>query len=179
MRSLMLLVLSAVPVLTLTNVAYAGSGHGQAFYDYATVLRAKPITEIVRVETPREECWTETRTRIGYRGGPQTYTPEIVGVIVGAAIGTRFGDGRGRDLATAAGAVLGGSIGHDIKKRRHRTYTYAEPVERCEIRRDYYDEERLMGYRVTYRYGGNTYHTRMDHDPGDRLRVRVRVEPAE
>ena len=31
----------------------------------------------------------------------------------------------------------------------------------------------MLGYEVTYRYGGREYTTRMDHDPGERMRVRV------
>lgn len=34
-----------------------------------------------------------------------------VGAILGAAIGNQIGDGRGRDIATAAGAVIGGQMG--------------------------------------------------------------------
>ena len=30
-----------------------------------------------------------------------------------------------------------------------------------------------MGYEVTYLYDGREYTTRMDHDPGNRMRVRV------
>jgi len=35
----------------------------------------------------------------------------VVGAIMGAAIGNQIGDGRGRDIATAAGAVIGGQLG--------------------------------------------------------------------
>ncbi len=178
MRSLSMLLCSSAMAIAVVSPVSAGARPGKAFYDYAAVERVTPITEVVRVETPRQECWTESRTRLGYRGGAQTYTPEIVGVIIGAAIGNRFGDGRGRDLATAAGAVLGGSIGHDVKRRR-QSYAYAEPVEHCEVRHEYYDEGRVVGYGVIYRYQGRTYHTRSNHDPGEHLRVRVRVEPVE
>lgn len=42
---------------------------------------------------------------------------------------------------------------------------------------DYYDDRRVSGYDVTYEYAGRTYHTRTDHHPGDRIRVRVDVRP--
>lgn len=37
----------------------------------------------------------------------------------------------------------------------------------------------LVGYQVAYRYQGQVYVTRMDYDPGERLRVRVTVRPAD
>jgi hypothetical protein len=43
---------------------------------------------------------------------------------------------------------------------------------------DYRDEdERLQGYDVTYEYANRTYRTRTNYHPGDRIRVRVDVQP--
>ena len=39
--------------------------------------------------------------------------------------------------------------------------------------------EEIIGYDVDYQYQGRTYSTRMDHQPGSRIRVAVRVEPLE
>jgi uncharacterized protein YcfJ len=52
-------------------------------------------------------------------------------------------------------------------------------VQRCETR--YHDEwqERVDGYRVTYLYHGHRQVTEMPYRPGDRIRVRVDVSPAE
>lgn len=170
--------LSAAIGLAAASPVLAGKRHDPAFYDYADVIEVQPIFELVRVHSPSQRCWTETHTRYGYRGGHNSYTPEIVGAIAGAAVGNRFGSGRGRDPATAAGAVSGGSIGHDVKRCRHR-YVYNEPVERCETRDEFHEEERIAGYKVKYRYGDRIYHARTDHDSGDRIRVRVQVEPAQ
>jgi uncharacterized protein YcfJ len=40
-------------------------------------------------------------------------------------------------------------------------------------------EQRTNGYDVTYDYRGHSYTTVMSRDPGDRVRVRVSVEPAQ
>ena len=37
--------------------------------------------------------------------------------------------------------------------------------------------ERIVGYRVTYRYGDSEYVRVLTSDPGPRLRVRVRLDP--
>ena len=59
----------------------------------------------------------------------------------------------------------------------------SEGGERCRTETNWRDTDRVMGYEVTYRYGGREYTTRMDHDPGDRMRIRVTndftVEPQE
>ena len=40
-------------------------------------------------------------------------------------------------------------------------------------------QERIDGYRVTYVYHGRRQVTEMPYRPGDRIRVRVDVSPAE
>ena len=88
----------------------------------------------------------------------------------------------GRDAATAVGAVVGAAVGSQQAQRR-AAYASAPPqsytVQRCETR--YRDEwqERTDGYRVTYVYNGRRQVTEMPNRPGDRIRVRVDVSPAE
>ena len=62
---------------------------------------------------------------------------------------------------------------------RFRTPAVEYTVQRCETR--YRDEwqERIDGYRVTYVYNGRRQVTEMPNRPGDRIRVRVDVSPAE
>lgn len=145
------------------------------YTDYADVLKVKPIREMVKIDTPRQECWTEHVTY--YRRHNGSYTPEILGGIIGAAVGNQFGSGSGRGVATAAGALLGGSIAHDYKRKHSRGHAYTKPVERCETHHEYHTEERIVGYKVKYRYNGRVYRTHMDQHPGDRIRVRVNVTP--
>ncbi len=174
-----LALLSGVVILgaVLSGTAHAGHGKNKHNYvDYGEVIKVRPITELVRVETPRRECWTEHVTH--YRGSHNSYTPEILGGIIGAAVGNRFGDGSGRKIATAAGALLGGSIGHDFKRRHGHRHAYTEPVERCETHYDHHTEERVVGYKVKYRYNGRIYRTRTDQHPGDRIPLNVKVTPA-
>ena len=39
------------------------------------------------------------------------------------------------------------------------------------------EQRSVNAYDVTYEYAGKTYRTRTDHNPGDRIRVRVDVRP--
>lgn len=38
-------------------------------------------------------------------------------------------------------------------------------------------ERRIVGYDVEYQYKGETYMSRLDRDPGSRLRIRVAITP--
>lgn len=162
--------------------AAAQAGHprdydGGSFFDEAEVVRVEPIVRHVRVTIPREECWDEEVPV--YRSGYQSATPMILGGIIGGVVGSTMGKGDGRTAATVAGTVLGGSVGRDVGHANQRPDSYATAVEtRCRQVADYREEERIEGYDVTYRYQGEQYTTRMPRDPGERIRVRVTVEPA-
>lgn len=155
-------------------------------YDYARVVDVEPLVSRVRVSTPRQECWDETRVdNRGYRNDvlPRTNAGgALLGAVIGAAIGNQVGSGSGRRAATVGGAVIGAAIGNRQVEKRNGRYGSSGreyTVQRCETR--YQDEwqERVDGYRVTYVYNGRRQVTEMPDRPGDRIRVRVDVSPAE
>jgi uncharacterized protein YcfJ len=157
---------------------------GEGAYDYARVVDVQPLMRRVRVSTPQRECWDEVRhDDRGYGNGPRTSAGgALLGAVIGGVIGHQIGSGRGRDAATAAGAVIGAGIGHRQAERRNagnlpppREYT----VQRCETRYQDAYEERIDGYRVTYVYNGRRQVTELPYKPGERIRVRVDVSPAE
>jgi uncharacterized protein YcfJ len=163
-------------VLAATPPWAKAKPHAGREYDDARVVEVDPIVRRVRVEMPRRECWDEVRTE--YPERYQTAGPTILGGIIGGVLGSQVGSGRGRDVATVAGTLIGASIGHDTARRTSRApeeYT----VERCQTRYENTYEERIEGYRVTYEYLGREYTTQLPYDPGDRIRVRVAVSPAE
>lgn len=151
-----------------------------SYTDMAEVIEVEPITRLVRVETPRRECWDE---RVPVRHSPPYHgsaTPTIIGGIIGGVVGNQFGKGDGNTLMTVAGALLGSSVGHD-HARRHaaaRGYTeYTATQTRCTVRTEYHEEERIEAYQVKYSYNGRVYLTRMREHPGDRVPVSVSVVP--
>ena len=157
--------------------------------DQAKVVAAEPVYRTVSYSEPVEQCtlvdepvYTETRHRSEYR----SYTGPILGAIIGGAIGNTVGHSKtNKKVGTAVGAVLGGTIGRDIQRRaeQRRTDSYGyervryESREVCETVYETTEALELEGYDVTYRYAGQTHTTRMDHDPGRFLQVRVRVTP--
>lgn len=159
---------------------------GRDDYDWAKVVDVDPIVRRIRVEEPRRECWDETRYEPGRvrREGTSTAGGMILGGIIGGAIGNQIGRGDGRRAATVAGAIIGSAIGHDTAERRGPPRTYEEPgreytVEKCDVRYETRWDERVEGYDVEYVYNGRSYHTRLPYDPGEKLRIRVGVQPAE
>lgn len=162
--------------LVITAAALAASSlalAGGSGYELARVVDVEPIRQVHRTPVDREVCRQETEY---VRARRHSHTPTVLGAIIGGVIGNRFGSGGGRDAATAAGALLGGSIGHDASKARDGR---RQPVtrERCRVERDWRERTVDSGYRVTYEYGGRLHRTTMDHRPGDSIRVRVSVDP--
>jgi uncharacterized protein YcfJ len=161
-------------------------------YDYAKVISVDPIVRQIRIETPRRECWTESYDdRRDDRDGRAAHSGErpgtagrmILGGIIGAAIGNQIGHGDGRRAATVAGALIGSAIGHDAGSRADDRYAYRgydrRPVERCDVHYETSYENRVEGYNVVYVYNGQRHTTRLPYDPGERIKVRVDVTPAE
>lgn len=163
------------------GTANAGPRHDyNSHSDYAKVTHVEPIVVQHERRVPRRECWDEEVRYQEPSRHRQSYTGPILGSIIGGAIGNELGTSNdNKKVGAVVGAVLGASIGHDVTRKgaygedrvRYRTET------RCNVSHDIEYHERVTGYNVTYRYNGRTYQTRMDHDPGRRLRVRVNVVP--
>ncbi len=142
---------------------------------WADVLRVDPIYDRVRVSDPREVCDDVPVERRVDNGNRAAGT--VLGAIVGGVLGSTVGKGDGRRAATVAGAVVGGAVGNNVARGDDR---YVDGVERhCRTVDDGAQESRIVAYDVQYRYRGDVYMSRLNYDPGDRLRVRVSVEPAE
>jgi len=166
----------------LADHHYRTASTDRAMYDYAEVLSSQPIIDYVTVKTPVRECWEEMEYYTVDHGSRGTVGGTLLGAVIGSVIGHQVGSGRGNDAATVAGGLIGAAIGNDSARRRngdnYGVETRARPVERCKTSYQEHREERIDGYRVTYRYHGQKYQTEMPHDPGRKIRVRVDVRPA-
>ena len=141
------------------------------FEDYGRVTRVTPVTE--QVNRPRQECRTEyvqvqQPAERGVGGS-------ILGGILGAAVGSQVGSGSGKTAATAAGAIAGAVIGDRTSNQNATGAVQEQAVKQCRMVDSY--ETRTTGYNVEYDYRGRTYTNFMSYDPGQRIRLRVNVEP--
>ncbi len=143
------------------------------FWVEAKVVDVEPLVRVVTVTTPQEVC----RNEEVWQPARRSRTPLIAGGILGGVVGNRFGDGRGQDLLTIAGALLGASVGSDVANRNNPGGGYKSVQQICDIKHVRHDEERVDGYRVTYRYAGREFVTHTQTEPGSTIRVRVVVEP--
>jgi uncharacterized protein YcfJ len=148
-------------------------------YETAPVVESRAIYEVVEVSTPQEQCWEEETVVDRYGRDNRSSTPVVVSTILGGAIGNAVGHGKSnRRVGTVLGAVLGHSIGRDIMRRNERPSSREyQTVQRCETVYQQHEEERLVGYQVTYLYNGEEYSVRTNTDPGEEIRVRISVQP--
>ena len=140
-------------------------------YEY----RRRPTERIYEVEVtsvravvgpPEQRCWVEpesvTRREPDVGGA-------IVGGIIGGVLGHQIGGGRGKDVATAGGAVAGAAIGSGIAGGS----TYSGNVRRCEN----VGSAAPAFYDVAYVFRGIEHHVQMSTPPGRTITVNERGEP--
>lgn len=172
MKSLISAVVIVIPLMGMQSQAATS-------YDEAKVLSSTPIYRTVQVRTPRRECWEEeVSTPRRYSRDDSSATPEILGMVIGGALGNAVGHHSiNSKVGTVVGAVLGGSIAHDIDRSNDEVVeSSTRTVERCRTSHTSREEEKLIGYDVRYSYNGDEHTVRMDRDPGDTVKVRVKVE---
>lgn len=151
-------------------------------YAWADVLRVSPVYDENQPEqavpsATHQECYDEqvpTQQPNDNRVGGT-----IIGGIIGGLVGNVFGKGGGRKATTAVGVVAGAAVGNSVAaqsgqpgyttERRCRTVDGGAPG----------TQRRIVAYDVEYRYRGEIYMSRVAYDPGDRMRVRVSVVPAD
>lgn len=172
-----LIAIGALSLSVTSNLAHAWDNDDNSYYDEAKVIAVQPISHTVQVMTPQRDCYQQEVHNPVYEGG-DSGGAAIVGGVVGGILGHKLSEGRGG--ATIAGTILGAAIGNEIGRANAEPPRYRDEVryqDRCVVRYVPHTEERIDGYRVTYRYRGETYTTQTRYKPGNELRVKVTVIP--
>jgi uncharacterized protein YcfJ len=116
-------------------------------------------------------CWVERQQVSESTRGDANVGGAILGGILGGVLGHQVGGGRGKDVATAIGAIGGGVIGSNAGRNDERVSD--RDVRRCETtengRPEYWD--------VTYRYAGVEHQVQMSSAPGSTIAVNRNGEP--
>ena len=166
-------------VLALATTAVSAQGmrypnsDDNAHYGWADVLRVDPVQGVTRTEVPRQECYDQPVVR---RDPGNSTASTMLGAVIGGVLGHTVGKGDGRTAATVVGAVAGGAVGNRVSDHGS---TYESTQTRCRQIDQVSEQRRIVGYDVEYRYRGEVYNSRLSYDPGERLRVRVQVLPAD
>ena len=167
-------------LLTGAALLAAQTAAAATTYEEADVTAVTPIYRIVEISSPQEECWEEEVVRQDIRRQERSHTRGILGMVIGGAVGNAVGNiSSSRKVGTVVGAILGGSIARDVSRANdaRNSRVYVETEERCRTVYNTREEEKLVGYDVSYSYNGIERTVRMPEDPGATVRVRVDVEP--
>lgn len=121
-----------------------------SYFDYARVERVDRLVGTVSEPITRRDCWNEPRTE--YRPSVTYRREEVSPITVSSIDGT---------------PVVRSEV---VERGGDYVQTYGRE---CRSRTDYDTARRVVGYDVVYNYRGEDYHERMNHDPGERVRVRV------
>jgi uncharacterized protein YcfJ len=92
----------------------------------------------------------------------------LFGAILGGVIGNQFGGGTGKDVMTGLGVIVGSNVGAGTNKKPQPTTTTV-----CNDVPQYSEVNRVVGYRVKYRFDGGVYTTKMDKDPGSYITLNI------
>jgi len=128
-----------------TQLVMAGS-----YVDYATVISVEEVYKQYRTEEPYQECYIKETLQ---NQGDGSATNEIMGAILGGAIGNQFGEGDGKEVMTLAGIVLGASMANDAEKA-NSTGQVVVSQEVCETKVKTSFVKRLSHYLVHIDYEG-------------------------
>lgn len=134
---------------------------------FAQVVAVQPLTQSETSQSPHRVCRDE---RVAV---PETYRDQhqiggaVIGGLVGGLLGHQIGGGRGRTLATVAGAAGGAFAGHEIQKNHQQDNPSSMQTRYvCHTVTDTTHSTQTVGYDVTYIWHGRAGHVRMNHNPG-------------
>ena len=150
-----------------TQLVMAGS-----YVDYATVISVEEVYKQYRTEEPYQECYIKETLQ---NKGDGSATNEIMGAILGGAIGSQFGEGDGKESMTLAGIFLGASIANDAEKA-NSTGQVVVSQEVCETKVKTSFVKRLNHYLVHVDYEGRDLAFTSKKRPSeDIIKVKVTV----
>ena len=166
----MKIILKSIVVISFfitSQLAFAGS-----FVDSATVTSVEKVYKQYMVEEPYQDCYIKETLQ---QSGDGSATNEIMGAILGGAIGNQFGEGDGKDVMTLAGIFLGASIANDAEKA-NSTGQVVVSQEVCENKVRQKIEKRLSHYKINVEYEGRDLSFTSKKRPyDDVIKVKVTV----
>ena len=166
----MKIILKSIVVISFfiaSQLAFAGS-----FVDSATVNSVEKVYKQYMVEEPYQDCYIKETLQ---QSGDGSATNEIMGAILGGAIGNQFGEGDGKEAMTLAGIFLGASIANDAEKA-NSTGQVVVSQEVCENKVRQTIEKRLSHYKINVEYEGRDLSFASKKRPyDDVIKVKVTV----
>ena len=134
---------------------------------FARVINVDPVEKTVQI--PRQQCHDELVTHSEPVKDKHQIAGIVSGALLGGILGHQVGDGRGKDLATVAGAAAGAYGGKKTQQEIQKRRTWTTTEQRCEVVMD--TKVSTTGYDVRYEINGKVARVRMDYHPGSQIRL--------
>ena len=167
MRAILKISLISLFLLS-SQLSFAGS-----FVDSATVTSVEKVYKNYRVDEPYQDCYIQETVQ----SGDGSATNELMGAVIGGAIGNKLGKGDGNDAMTLFGALMGASIANDAEKLANTSGKKVIRQEVCETKTRQVIEKRLSHYLVTVDYAGRDVSFKSNRRPSsDVIKIEVTVD---
>ncbi len=167
----MKIILKSIVVISFfitSQLTLAGS-----FVDSATVTSVDKVYKQYRVDEPYQDCYIKETLQ---QSGDGSATNEIIGAILGGAIGNKLGEGDGKEAMTLAGIFLGASIANDSEKA-NSTGQVVVSQEVCETKVKTSIVKKLSHYLVNISYEDRDLSFTSKRRPyDDVIKVKVTVD---
>jgi uncharacterized protein YcfJ len=134
----------------------------------AEVVAVKEVTQTVT--TPREECQDVQVQKQAPVKDTNRITGTVIGGVAGGLLGHQIGGGKGKTVATVAGAAGGAYAGNQVQKGMQEKDVEVTTERRCRTVNE--TSKKLVGYDVTYRLDGKQDVVRTPFKPGATIPVK-------
>jgi|SaaInlLV_10m_DNA_3_1039740.scaffolds.fasta_scaffold00937_3 uncharacterized protein YcfJ len=115
------------------------------------VKNVQKVLKTVTIRKAEKECWTEI-VQVRVDENEKTAGNQLFGALLGGALGSQFGGGSGKKIATVAGAVIGANTMGDTNGTEN-IYEERE-IEKCKTKYIPRTEERFSHYVNFADFGG-------------------------
>ena len=137
-------------MLVLALITTMASAESFSYTEYVRVGSSIPQYERVQEKVPYQECY-DKRVRAYDSGGAVRNHDRVVGSIlggaIGGAIGHQIGKGKGNDIATVGGAILGTIVGGNAIDEHYGSY---DPQPAYSTKRECVTKYRYEGTRKRF-----------------------------
>lgn len=160
-------VIGGIAMVVLT----AGGVTGYNAITKPTSADVVAIKEVMQtVNTPREECQDVQVQKQAPVKDQHRITGTVIGGVAGGVLGHQIGGGKGKTLATVAGAAGGAYAGNQVQKNMQEKDVETTTERRCRTVNE--TSKKLIGYDVTYRLAGKEGVVRTAFKPGPTIPVK-------
>lgn len=154
-----------------TVVVTGGAVTGYRTMTQPTAAEVVAVKEVMQtVTTPRQECKEVPVQKKAPVKDEHRVAGTVIGGVAGGLLGNQIGGGRGKTVATVAGAAGGAYAGNQIQKNMQDKDVVTTTETRCTTVNE--TSQKLAGYEVTYRLDGQQKVVRTSFRPGATLPVK-------